>query len=130
MALTNRKAVERLATGTDTDEAAAAARKAKALPFGGKHDPYKHHEELPAATMLPRRGTELEPATRVAQAAPELLTHFEVAKVLVARGMQMSPELLATIKHLHPEGVPDDQVVALEARLKVRTGLRVVAGGQ
>ncbi|MDC2861686.1 transposase [Delftia sp. DT-2] len=130
VALTNRKAVERLATGTDTDEAAAAARKAKALPFGGKHDPYKHHEELPAATMLPRRGTELEPATRVAQAAPELLTHFEVAKVLVARGMQMSPELLATIKHLHPEGVPDDQVVALEARLKVRTGLRVVAGGQ
>ncbi|MPT03563.1 MAG: transposase [Delftia sp.] len=130
VALTNRKDVERLATGTDTDEAAAAARKAKALPFGGKHDPYKHHEELPAATMLPRRGTELEPATRVAQAAPELLTHFEVAKVLVARGMQMSPELLATIKHLHPEGVPDDQVVALEARLKVRTGLRVVAGGQ
>ncbi|KEH06875.1 transposase [Delftia tsuruhatensis] len=130
VALTNRKAVERLATGTDTDEAAAAARKAKALPFGGKHDPYKHHEELPAATMLPRRGTELEPATRVAQAAPELLTHFEAAKVLAARGMQMSPELVATIKHLHPEGVPDDQVVALEARLKVRTGLRVVAGGQ
>lgn len=130
VALTNRKAVERLATGTDTDEAAAAARKAKALPFGGKHDPYKHHEELPAATMLPRRGTELEPATRVAPAAPEVLTHFEVAKVLVARGMQMSPELLATIKLLHPEGVPDDQVVALEARLKVRTGLRVVAGGQ
>lgn len=130
VALTNRKAVERLATGTDTDEAAAAARKAKALPFGGKHDPYKHHEELPAATMLPRRGTELEPATRVAHAAPELLTHFEAAKVLAARGMQMSPELVATIKHLHPEGVPDDQVVALEARLKVRTGLRVVAGGQ
>lgn len=130
VALTNRKTVERLATGTATDEAAAAARKAKALPFGGQHDPYKHHEELPAATMLPRRGTELEPATRVAQAAPELLTHFEAAKALAARGVQMSPELVATIKHLHPEGVPDDQVEALEARLKVRTGLRVVAGGQ
>lgn len=129
-AVANRKLVERQAMGTDTDEAAAAARKAKALPFGGKHDPYKHHEELPAATMLPRRGTELEPATRVAQAAPELLTHFEAAKALLARGMQMSPELVATIKHLHPEGVPDDQVDALEARLKVRTGLRVVAGGQ
>lgn len=130
VALTNRKTVERLATGTATDEAAAAARKAKALPFGGQHDPYKHHEDLPAATMLPRRGTELEPATRVAQAAPELLTHFEAAKALAARGVQMSPELVATIKHLHPEGVPDDQVDALVARLKVRTGLRVVAGGQ
>lgn len=130
VAQANRKTVERLATGADTDEAAAAARKAKALPFGGTHDPYKHHEDLPDVTMLPRRGTELESTTRVAQSAPELLTHFEVAKALVARGMQMSPELVATIKHLHPEGVPDDQVVALEARLKVRTGLRVVAGGQ
>ncbi len=130
VALTNRKALERLATGTDSDEAAASARKAKALPFGGKHDPYKHHEELPAATMLPRRGTELETATRVAQTAPELLTHFEAAKALVARGVQMAPELVATLKHLHPEGVPDDQVEALVARLKVRTGLRVVAGGQ
>lgn len=130
VALTNRKAVERLATGSETDEAAAAARKAKALPFGGKHDPYKHHEDLPAATMLPRRGTELEPVTRVAQAAPELLTHFEAAKALLVRGVQMSPELVSTIKHLYPEGVPDDQVEALEARLKVRTGLRVVAGGQ
>lgn len=130
-AVTNRKLVERQAMGAETDAQAAAARKAKALPFGGKHDPYKHLEQaLPATTMLPRRGTELETVTRVAQAAPELLTHFEAAKALLARGMQMSPELVSTIKHLYPEGVPDDQVDTLEARLKVRTGLRVVAGGQ
>ena len=55
-ATTNRKLIERLATGTDTDEAAAAARKAKTLPFGGTHNPYAHHEpSLPTAVVLPRR---------------------------------------------------------------------------
>lgn len=54
VAVTNRKLVERLAMGADTDEAAAAARKAKALPLAARSDPYKHHEAaLPAATVLP-----------------------------------------------------------------------------
>lgn len=129
VAVTNRKLVERLAMGADTDEAAAAARKAKALPFGGTFDPYKHHEAaLPAATMLPRRGTELGTTTRVAQAAPELLTYFAAAKALVAKGVAMSPELVGTLKGLHPDGVPEDQIDALVARLAVRAGLRVVGG--
>ncbi len=129
LAVTNRKAIERLATGTDTDEAAAAARKRKALPFGGKHDPYKHLEDLPVATVLPRRGTDLSTTTRLAQAAPELLTHFEAAKALSKKGVAMNPELVATLKSLHPEGVPADQIDALQARLTVRAGLRVVGGG-
>lgn len=130
LAMTNRKLVERLAMGADTDEAAAAARKAKALPFGGTHDPYKHHEQaLPAAAMLPRRGTELPATTRVAQAEPELLNHFALAKLLIAKGVAMSPELLTTLKNLHPAGVLESDVDALADRLVVRTGLRVVAGG-
>ena len=131
VATTNRKLVERLATGTETDEAAAAARKAKALPFGGTFDPYKHHEaSLPAAVPLPRRGTDLGATTRVAQAEPELLTHFEAAKALVAKGVAMSPELVGTLKSLHSEGVPETELDALVARLTVRAGLRVVGGGQ
>lgn len=130
-AIANRKLVERIAMGTDTDEAAAAARKAKALPFGGKHDPYKHHEQgLPAVAMLPRRGTELATGVSVPQAEPELLTHFEAAKALVAKGVAMSPELLGTLKGLHPEGVPATELDALVTRLTVRAGLRVVGGGQ
>ena len=130
VAVTNRKLVERLAMGADTDEAAAAARKAKALPFGGTFDPYKHHEAaLPAATVLPRRGTGLDTTTRVAQAAPALLTHFEAAKALIAKGVAMSPELVTTLKGLHPEGVPETEIDALVARLTVRAGLRVVGGG-
>ena len=131
VAVTNRKLVERLAMGADTDEAAAAARKAKALPFGGTFDPYKHHEAaLPAATVLPRRGTGLDTTTRVAQAAPALLTHFEAAKALIAKGVAMSPELVTTLKGLHPEGVSETEIDALVARLTVRAGLRVVGGGQ
>lgn len=130
VAMTNRKLVEQLATGTDTDEAAAAARKAKALPFGGTHNPYAHHEpSLPAAVVLPRRGTDLGTTTRVAQPEPELLTHFEAAKALAAKGVAMNPELLATLKNLHPEGVPETELAALAARLTVRAGLRVVGGG-
>lgn len=126
-AITNRKLVERLAMGADTDEAAAAARKAKALPFGGTHDPYAHHEQsLPAVAMLPRRGTDLGATTRVAQAEPELLTYFAAAKALAAKGVAMSPELVGTLKGLHPDGVPEDQMDALVARLTVRAGLRVV----
>jgi len=66
----------------------------------------------------------------VAQAAPELLTHFEAAKALVAKGVAMSPELLGTLKNLHPDGVPEPEIDALAARLTVRAGLRVVGGGQ
>ena len=128
LAQANRKAVERLATGADTDEAAAASRKAKALPFGGRVDPYKHLDDLPAVTALPRRGTELQTATRVAPAAAALLNHFEAARALVGRGVAMSPELLATLKGLHPDGVPEDQLDALATRLTVRAGLRVVGG--
>lgn len=124
----NRKAVERLATGADTDEAAGAARRAKALPFGGRMDPYKHLDDLPAATVLPRRGTTLPTATRVAQAAPTLLTHFAAARALAGRGVAMSPELVATLKGLHPDGVPEAELDALAARLTVRAGLRVVGG--
>lgn len=39
------KEIEELVTGTDNATDAAAARKAKALPFGGRLDPYKHIDD-------------------------------------------------------------------------------------
>ena len=124
---TNRKALERLAMGAETDEAAAAARKAKAVPFGGRIDPFKHLDDVPSVAVLPRRGTDLQPAARVAH-AEAVLTHFEAARALAGRGVPMSPELVATLKHLHPDGVPEPELDALAARLQVRTTLRVVGG--
>jgi len=132
VATTNRKLVERLATGASTDEAAASARKAKELPFNGKLDPYAHHEpSLPAAIPLPRRGMELDVAvTTTATPKPvRILTQFEAAQALVGMGLELNPELVGTLRSLHPDGVPEDQLQALHDRLTVRGGLRVVAGG-
>lgn len=125
----HRKELELLAMDANTLEEAAAKRKAKAVPLGGRIDPEKHIVEATLPTFLPRRGTELATTTRVAQPAPELLTHFEAAKALAAKGVAMSPELVGTLKGLHPDGVPEDQIDALVARLTVRAGLRVVGGG-
>jgi hypothetical protein len=58
-----------------------------------------------------------------------VLTHFEAAQSLKELGVAMSAELVGTLKSLHPEGVLEDELSALAARLTVRAGLRVVAGG-
>lgn len=126
-----RKAQERLVMGAQTDEEAQAARKAGALPFGGAHDPYKHLDNLPDVATLPRRGTELDVAvTTTSTPLPvRTLTQFEAAQALVSMGVTMNAELVSTLCSLHPDGVPENQLEALQARLTVRTGLRVVAGG-
>ena len=128
-AAANRKLVERVATGASTDEQAAASRKAKQLPFGGTIDPYKHHDELPAATMLPRKGTELQPAVATREAPAAILNSFEIATRLRAMGMQMDREKTGQIRAWYPDGIAEDQLQALYDRLTVRSGLRVVAGG-
>lgn len=128
---TNRKAIERLAMQADTDAQAAVARKAKTLPFGGALDPYKHHDDLPDVAVLPRKGVAMASTvtTRNTPVPVRTLSQFEIAQALVARGLTMTPELVATLRSLHPEGAPEDQINAIHARLTVRGGLRVVAGG-
>jgi hypothetical protein len=129
-AVTNRKLVERLATGAATLDDAAAARKAKTLPFGGTLDPYKHHTDLPAVAHLPRRGTELQPTA--ATSIPErLIPLFQAARRLVdEHSVAMSPDLLATLRGLHPDDVPEEQLAALATRLNLRARMRVVNGGR
>jgi transposase InsO family protein len=123
----NRKLVERIATGADTDAAAADARKAKALPFGGAIDPYRHLDDVPDVIPLPRRGTELTPATATASAVPALvLTHFQAAQALLRAGLALNAETHARIAEWYPDGVPDGEIDALKHRLTVRGGLRVV----
>lgn len=125
----NRKEVERFAMDATTDEEAEAKRKAKTVPFGGRIDPFKVIEQAPERIFLPRRGTELATTVTTTQAAARVLSQFEAAKALAARGVAMSPELVATLRHSWPEGVPEDQLDDLQARLTVRAGLRMVAGG-
>lgn len=125
----NRKAVERVAYDAETNTEAEARRKAKAVPFGGRIDPYKPIDQAPERTFLPRRGTELQPAV-ITQAAPaRTLSLFEASRLLADKGVSLSPERHALIRAWHPDGVPEDQLDALAERLQTRAQLRVVAGG-
>lgn len=124
----NRKLIERMATGAETDEDAKAARKAKKLPFGGTIDPYKHLDNVPDVVPLPRRGTELDVATRTAAAPAQVLSLFETATELLRRGVTLTAERNAQIAAWYPDGVPETDLDNLQHRLTVRAGLRVVGG--
>ena len=58
-----------------------------------------------------------------------MLSAFEAAFELTGKGLAMSPEMIAMIKQQYPQGVPEDELDGLKARLLVRTSLRVVNGG-
>lgn len=128
---TNRKLVERTIMDAPTDEAAEAARKAKALPFGGRIDPYKKIEDTPERTFIPRKGEALavQATTAATQREARKLTHFEAGQWLTAQGVKMDATVYARLREWHADGVPEDQLTALKDRLTVRAGLRVVAGG-
>lgn len=128
---THRKELELLAMGAATLDEAAAKRKAKALPFGGRIDPEKHIVEATLPTFLPRRGTDMVPSFATSRVNPpaRILKGFELAKSLAGLGVKMTRETNAVIAELYADGVPEDELPALQARLTVRAGLRVVAGG-
>lgn len=86
--------------------------------------------ELPTRLLpeaVPANSADL--SAQRSQHAVAILSHFEAAQALIARGLVMSPELRSTLISLHPDGVPDTELDALVSRLTVRSGLRVVAGG-
>ena len=127
----NRKEVDRFAYDATTDAEAEAKRKAKAVPFGGRIDPGKVIDQAPERNFLPRRGTDLAPSITTSRtAAPaRVLTPFEASAELVRLGITMNRETSAQVRAWYPDGVPEDQLQDLQARLTVRSGLRVVAGG-
>lgn len=131
LADTNRKLVKRIAMDASTDEEALAKRKAKTVPFGGRIKPFKEMRETVLPTTLPKRGTEMVPTTITsATVLPvRVLKPFEVAARLAEAGVAMDREKSAMVKSLYPQGVPESELADLQARLTVRAGLRVVAGG-
>lgn len=125
----NRKEVDRFAYDASTDAEAEAKRKAKAVPFGGRIDPGKVIDQAPERTFLPRRGTDLQTTVSTQKAPARVLSPFEAAAELVRLGVTMTRETSAQVRAWYPDGVPEDELQDLQARLTVRSGLRVVAGG-
>lgn len=139
-----RKELERVAMEVQSDAEAAAARKAKRLPFAGAVDPMKHLRDVVIAPALPRAGTQGKvdaPVLAEQQIAPEpvraelpTLNHVEAAmrlKPLVERaGQAWTPEMYARTAQRWPDGVPVDDVEAWAESLAKpeRGGLRIVGG--
>lgn len=113
----------------ETLEEAAAKRKAKALPFGGRLDPEKHITDAVLPIFMPRRGTPLAAGLAVQAAPARRLSHFEAGQWLTARGVAMSGATYGQLRAWHPDGVPEDALQALQERLTVRAGLALVANG-
>lgn len=85
-AQTNAKELEKLAMQADTLEQAEQNRKAKALPFGGRIDPFAHQEQALADNKvgyMPKRGTQMDYNKMDVQTA--VLSKFELAKMLKPR---------------------------------------------
>jgi len=125
----NRKEVDRFAYDATTDAEVEAKRKAKAMPFGGRIDPGKVIDQAPERTFLPRRGTDLQTTVSTQKAQARVLNTFEAAAELVRMGVTMTRETSAQVRAWYPDGIPEDELQDLQARLTVRSGLRVVAGG-
>ena len=123
----NRREVELATYGVETLAEIEAAKKAKALPFGGRINAMKVVEDAELPTFLPRRGTEM--AVAGAAVVPEaILNHFEVARALVAKGVTMDADKNRQVMTWYPAGVPESELDALAQRLTARAGLRVVGG--
>lgn len=123
-----RRDAERLATGSQTDAEVAAARKAKAIPFGGQLRPYQHIDDANLPAFIPRRGTEHELIAPTVEVPP--LSHVAAAKLLRTKVANWSAESLAWLKTHYPDGVPEERLDAIATTLNTpaRPGLRVVGG--
>ncbi|WP_113632188.1 DDE-type integrase/transposase/recombinase [Pectobacterium peruviense] len=104
--------IEQLVTGTDSAEAAAASRKANAVPFGGRFDPYRSIDDTTLPSYLPKRGTASE--VRGPRIEQRPLTHVEAAKQLrerlTANGHSWTAQHYQQLAAQYPDGVPADEI--------------------
>jgi hypothetical protein len=123
-----KKEAEKLATGAETEAEVVAARKAKAVPFGGELKPYQHIDDAQLPAFMPKRGTEHELVAPRVELRP--LSHVEAAKQLRAKVAGWDAEKMAWLKGRYPEGVPEEQLEAIAAEMNrpARPVLSVVGG--
>lgn len=137
-----RKEIERLAMEVATDAEAAAARKAKRVPFGGSIDPTQTWTA--PVVHLPRAGqpsevqapvvvepTPVVPTERrryVAERLSWIDTAKELRRLVIERGAQWTPEMYAQAQQRWPEGLTEDELAPAVLQL-LRPALRAIGGG-
>ncbi|EOM1496801.1 integrase [Escherichia coli] len=114
---TNRDEVEQHTYGTASREETDAAKKDKALPFGGRFNPYLDIERDDHPAYLPKRGQASD--IRGPRTEQRPMTHVEAAKALrdkfSADGLTWTPEHYRQLTAQYPDGVLEaalDEVMA------------------
>ena len=131
-AQTNKKELEKLVYGAATQEEVTAKRKAKALPFGGRINPFAHQEQALAADnrmYLQKQGTQMD-YNRM-EVREQVLSKVELAKLLKPRIEAAGGnwgEAVKTLQRLYPDGVAASQIEEVFGRLKTAGSLRIVKG--
>ncbi|UQY32626.1 DDE-type integrase/transposase/recombinase [Pseudomonas fulva] len=129
-AQTARKEAEKLAMGANTQDEVDAARKAKAIPFGGQLQPYKEMTEADLPAFMPRRGTQHDLVIPTIETPP--LSVFAVAKRLQADIAGWNADHYAWLSQHYPNGVKEDDLAAVASQLRSaftrRPTLAVVGG--
>ncbi|EEA7822499.1 transposase family protein [Salmonella enterica subsp. enterica] len=129
----NRDAVEQRVYGTSGQEETAAARKAGAIPFGGRFNPYKEIEDAESTSpaYLPRQGSEVQPRVRVCQIEVAPLTPVQAAMALRVKFEALRREWNPThyrylVEH-YPDGIPEERLDAIMQELLILSDSTVVS---
>lgn len=119
----NRNEVEQRLYGTGNEVETAAARKAGAIPFGGRFNPYKEIEDAQcnSPVYLPRKGSEAQSRVRVHQTKAAPLSHVKAAMALQtklkAQGGKWNPGWYQYLVDHYPDGIPEDQLDTITQEL-------------
>lgn len=120
-AQTNTKELDKLAMGADTLEQAEHNCKAKALPFGGRIDPFAHQEQVLAddkVRYMPKRGQQMDYNKMDVQAA--VLNEFELRKIMKQRVDEMGFDWATALQRLkdeYPNGAPESELETVFAHI-------------
>ncbi len=112
----NKEELDQFVYGVGSAEGVEAAKKKKALPFGGTLRPWQHLDSTKLPEYLPRKGRAHGLTPPVIEIPP--LTHVEAAKLLRARmGDAWTATSMAWLKKEFPSGVPAGEVDNIINRL-------------
>ena len=132
-AQTNAKALEKLTYNATTADEVNARRKANALPFNGRIDPYAHTEQTIATDnriYMPKSGTPSD-YNRMEVVSPRL-NFVQTAQQIKARADADGKDwatAAAYLKAHHPEGIAADEVGAVYEAIYRTAHLKVLKTG-